>query len=395
MDNFKWSILVVVIFCVYLTDTRNLPVSSNFVTILVSSVGAVSWLLFLQKKHFKILPKAVYYVYIPIGFILLSQIINMDTSLAYESKISQLLLGYVIVSSVSFKSFFDHYLRIMTVVAIVSTVVWVTTFLGITWWSFLPTTWENNYYSYLIGVIHTNPLLQHRNFGPFWEPGVYQIYLNIAILYLLFFRSGEMKCSLMWLIAALVTTFSTTGYICFSIILCALLWKESVVANRRIIPLIMVMTILGVILLSNEYVSEVVFGKFEDGGGVSFLIRIYAIEFYGKVILENPYFGLGVEKSMKTVNDMYNSVGLNFSDSACTTTMREFACMGGIFGFYRLYIQWKFSRLFTQKIHVSFLIFLMIIICLNTEDVIYSVFFNVIFYYGIFYLSEANAKNIV
>ena len=98
---------------------------------------------------------------------------------------------------------------------------------------------------------------------------------------------------------------------------------------------------------------------------------------------------------MKTVNDMYNSVGLNFSDSACTTTMREFACMGGIFGFYRLYIQWKFSRLFTQKIHVSFLIFLMIIICLNTEDVIYSVFFNVIFYYGIFHMSEANAKNIV
>lgn len=170
------------ILCVF-ADTRNLPVSSNFVTILVSSVGAVSWLLFLQKKHFKILPKAVYYVYIPIGFILLSQIINMDTSLAYESKISQLLLGYVIVSSVSFKSFFDHYLRIMTVVAIVSTVVWVTTFLGITWWSFLPTTWENNYYSYLIGVIHTNPLLQHRNFGPFGNR-VFIKYTLILLFYI-------------------------------------------------------------------------------------------------------------------------------------------------------------------------------------------------------------------
>lgn len=395
MDNFKWSVLAVVIFCIYLTDTRILPISSNIITILVSLVGLVSWLFFLQKKHFKILPKEVYYVYIPIGFILLSQIINMDTSLAYESKISQLLLGYVIINTISFKSFFDYYLRIMTVVAIVSIIVWVTTFLGITWWSFLPTTWENNYYSYLIGVIHTNPLLQHRNFGPFWEPGVYQIYLNIAILYLLFFQSKKMKYSLIWLIAALVTTFSTTGYICFSIILCALLWKESVVANRRIVPLVLVIAILGVILLSNEYVLEVVFGKFEDGGNVSFLIRMYAIEFYGKVILENPYFGLGVEKSMKTVNDMYDSVGLNFADSACTTTMREFACMGGIFGFYRLYSQWKFSRLFTLKKHVSFLIFLMIIICLNTEDVIYSVFFNVIFYYGIFHLSETNAKNIV
>lgn len=395
MDNFKWSVLAVVIFCIYLTDTRILPISSNIITILVSLVGLVSWLFFLQKKHFKILPKEVYYVYIPIGFILLSQIINMDTSLAYESKICQLLLGCTIVNTISFKLFFDHYLKIMTIVAFISTIVWVTTFGGITWWTSLPTTHDNNYYSYLLGVIKVQPGLQYRNFGPFWEPGVYQIYLNIAIAYLLFLRDKILKIPLICLVIALVTTFSTTGYICFSIILCALLWKKSIVANRRIIPLIMLVAVLGVILLSNEYVSEVVFGKFKDGGNVSFLIRISAIEFYGKVILENPYLGLGVEKSMKTVNDMYDSVGLNFADSACTTTMREFACMGGIFGFYRLYSQWKFSRLFTLKKHVSFLIFLMIIICLNTEDVIYSVFFNVIFYYGIFHLSETNAKNIV
>ena len=37
------------------------------------------------------------------------------------------------------------------------------------------------------------PYLQNRNFGPFWEPGVYQAYLNIGLFFVLFFEDRKIR----------------------------------------------------------------------------------------------------------------------------------------------------------------------------------------------------------
>ena len=54
----------------------------------------------------------------------------------------------------------------------------------------------------------------HRNAGPFWEPGMFAFYINIALFFELFIhREQYMAIKILILILALISTFSTGGYI--------------------------------------------------------------------------------------------------------------------------------------------------------------------------------------
>jgi hypothetical protein len=60
-----------------------------------------------------------------------------------------------------------------------------------------------------------------RNSGPFWEPGAFQGVINLALLLApteLLLRSGA-RWRVLVMVAALVTTFSTTGYIVFFLVM--------------------------------------------------------------------------------------------------------------------------------------------------------------------------------
>lgn len=52
-----------------------------------------------------------------------------------------------------------------------------------------------------------------RNCGPFWEPGMYAVFLNIALAFNLFIYKSSNKWINRILFLALVTTFSTGGYV--------------------------------------------------------------------------------------------------------------------------------------------------------------------------------------
>ena len=54
-----------------------------------------------------------------------------------------------------------------------------------------------------------------RTGGIFWEPGVFQMYLNLAILLELMINNGKNKKRMAIFLFALLLTFSTTGYIAF------------------------------------------------------------------------------------------------------------------------------------------------------------------------------------
>ena len=67
--------------------------------------------------------------------------------------------------------------------------------------------------------VHLNNLLLERNCGMFWEPGAYQGFLNLALFFSLYIKRQvyhRLKVGL--LIIALLTTFSTTGYMGFAFV---------------------------------------------------------------------------------------------------------------------------------------------------------------------------------
>jgi len=61
--------------------------------------------------------------------------------------------------------------------------------------------------------------LYNRNSGPFWEPGMFAIFLNIALIFNIFLTRKLIQVKNLVFLGALITTFSTTGYIaCFYIL---------------------------------------------------------------------------------------------------------------------------------------------------------------------------------
>lgn len=57
-----------------------------------------------------------------------------------------------------------------------------------------------------------------RNCGPFWEPGMFAVYLNLALFFELFFIKSQSKIRYLILILALISTFSTGGIIAGSVL---------------------------------------------------------------------------------------------------------------------------------------------------------------------------------
>ncbi len=129
-----------------------------------------------------------------------------------------------------------------------------------------------------------------RNSGIYTEPGVYQIVLNAALYYLLFFRDRlhlekkQLYLYLTIIIATLISSQSTTGFLCFGvIIICYFIHREpfnskNIQKHRqsaKLKKIILLTVLIGVFSLYLEYLisgedsilQTVLFDKLFDESG--------------------------------------------------------------------------------------------------------------------------------
>jgi len=91
-------------------------------------------------------------------------------------------------------------------------------------------------------------LSSERNASIFYEPGAYQVFLNAA-LFMLFFAHTEIQSARKWiyaliLVAALLTTKSTTGAIIFAALLFLVMIKSKLVSTNAKIALVSVLVLV-------------------------------------------------------------------------------------------------------------------------------------------------------
>jgi len=81
---------------------------------------------------------------------------------------------------------------------------------------------ENEFYktepTIIIFCFEDTLMTDHRNSGPFWEPGAYAVFLNIAFLFNIINTGKLFNRKNILFIAAIITTFSTAGYIALAAI---------------------------------------------------------------------------------------------------------------------------------------------------------------------------------
>ncbi len=137
-----------------------------------------------------------------------------------------------------------------------------------------------------------------RNFGCFMEPGMFQVYLNLALIYELFSETISLKRVIL-LCGAIVTTFSSAGFITTAIILLAFMWNKNDLnksIKKKITFLSMIAITLIIYLYVNGYLGRygTVFQKFlEFSGNGSASERMEAVNLALETIRDNPIFGTG------------------------------------------------------------------------------------------------------
>lgn len=146
-----------------------------------------------------------------------------------------------------------------------------------------------NFHGYDYASQSNAALAQIRNCGPFWEPGIFAGYLIITLAFL-YFSEGTVKNKRGYVfIAALITTFSTTGYLALMISL-AIFFSDYIKKYKIIlVPALIVgiyMAFFNLAFLSNKISDQ---SKQLDQDKSRFGSALRDLAFF----IQNPLWGEG------------------------------------------------------------------------------------------------------
>lgn len=152
--------------------------------------------------------------------------------------------------------------------------------------------------------------LYNQMAGIFWEPGIYQMALNSALLLnsdliFNFKKEKNSKFKIIIIIIAIILTQSTTGYLVFGCIILGVVFGQEKLKSPRNIALILSGIIASIIVLNSSVVQD----KFSSDNG-SFLVRMNDNIALLKMISDRPLLGSGVfSKTYMQVADSYGMTG--------------------------------------------------------------------------------------
>lgn len=318
---------------------------------------------------------------------ILSAIFNETEIPTIISRIIPILAACSVATYYEHKDYVNVFCKFVYFVSVVAIITEIFAYLYPAIFSFFPTisnTIGNKFSAFFIGSMRYNFLGQTliRAESVFWEPGAFSIYIDLAIMYEIFFNSKINYKRMLIYIVALFITFSTTGYIgFFALATVYVLTKKSITLKQSVSKIffcfILFVLILCIIGFENSPVYEMVFGKIENTESTT-ITRYSSIINGFEIAWNNPLFGVGSNKITETIA-MY-SAGKN--PMLTNTCVIQFATFGMIFGtIYLLYT----IRYFTKQnmnllCRLGLLITLILLYC---GEAFYSFLPFIFVFYGV------------
>ncbi|WP_157052569.1 O-antigen ligase family protein [Priestia koreensis] len=361
------------------------PYNYYFLTV----VGAICAMLvlgnlhiFSQKNKF---PLALFFAF----SIIVTSLIYLDTDFFVVYKILVIALGLYLFVKWDISKLANIYVSVIVFIALFSIIGTLANRLIISNPIF-PTLNDGEYgtktaFFYNIRLGWTQ-LVYYRNQGPFWEPGAFQAYLNLAVFFKLFLVKRNLKnLEFLILITAVFSTLSTTGII----VLCLLILARGINNDKsdwkfKTINVVTIVTILGISLF-NSNINEQLFSKFNNSSSsvISSETRKESIITNMKIISQNPFTGFGITNGSGLYNKI-SSLNKDIDQNVNTSTLLySWSIFGIVYALLSLYAYMKLSTAFVKGILPKIIVLIAILIITNTEDWTYSVWFNVLLIYGI------------
>lgn len=264
---------------------------------------------------------------------------------AYVSYSLRLLSALFIAESFTYSDYTNELVRVMSFIAIASLAVYTLRIM----------TPAGSGYLTSFGLFRTANLNGTiRNAGVFWEPGAYQIFLNLALFFQLekfgfrvFSRDIPKKHSLMigLLVLTVISTMSTNGFILL-LISCLIAYfatTKSMKKQNKVwigIPLFFIALFLGIKIVS----SDIVVGKFTGTGNfASTNTRMNDILGSLEIIGLHP-MGLGLETQL-----YYNTLAKYFIVNNSAGILLTVCQLGVIYGILFLVRIFLFAKRHLKK----------------------------------------------
>lgn len=305
-----------------------------------------------------------------------------DSFPTYIAIIMQLGIGLFCASIISPEVFKKKYIDIIAVFAAISLVCFG---VGIVYPQialFFPETigeasvdyYNAGVYVFMKAKGYSGFILTSRNSGICWEPGCYQMFLNVALLFLLDSKlkkeGKKFYFTLLILMVTIITTMSTTGFI---LMLCILVCYRKKWCFDKYVWFLIIPIFCASLIVFRETTDFYGFisGKIsrEFGENLGFLDRI-SLSKIKYIISDNGivyFLGMSFSKWLTYNTSLWNSI------------IHSILCLGIPFTAIHLRGYWKGSHFLVNR---GLLLFIVMICCASTETLFWRVFFNTIAFYG-------------
>lgn len=309
-------------------------------------------------------------------------------AILYIANIGVFYLCIKITESCSYRQFVNVYLNIMLVGSVISLIGW----------KFTPQIMASGvgmsigkYMNYrTLGVFNIIESAPKRNTGFFWEPGMFQEFLNLGILFVIQKERKSILDIIRVVVFALciLTTYSTTGYIVLCCLVVLGIYKALYTNFKTAANLFVAMFLLlffafdGVQIVLNIamlfFPKEVVLKlQIKD---VSYTTRLYSVITDLRLSLSNP-FGIGRSQASTIINDFAKSMGYDIDarTSALSTAFVYHGVFTGVM-YCAMWIKGIF-RVSKKDMSMFLLTCIIIFLMLNSEPMFYHMFFSCVVFY--------------
>jgi hypothetical protein len=210
-----------------------------------------------------------------------------------------------------------------------------------------------------------------RNIGPFWEPGVFGIFINISLFFKLFLEREKLNKAFLE-IASLLTTLSTTNYLILFVLLTFYFTMDSK-HIMRVVYLIGSITLFIIIFLNTDFLYNKLSTQIEQAKVEKLILNegrfVSIIRDYGDF---KKSWMTGTGFSLK--NRLYYSPWRAYSNCGFTDIVVKLGLLGSIF-YFTLFFRGtsRILRYYNNKsIFLISILFLLVVFIASISEVVYS-----------------------
>ncbi len=234
-----------------------------------------------------------------------------------------------------------------------------------------------------------------QNYGIFREPGVYQMYLVLGILFQIYKKDGfQLKRVIIYMLT-LLTTLSTTGYIMLLAIFFLLFVKSDGLKKKQkniVIMLLPICLFFALYYIDKADTGYSIFGKFHglfrlrEAGetlNISMVNRIGSVIVNLHLFLRRMIFGNGlteVYRCFPIVSNELFHVSLKYPTD---TFIYHFSRFGVFYGCCWGWAYFRLTKILTKRKFERIIVFLIFLALLCTENYTNTIIIYILFWYGL------------